>query len=170
LAELGVAGILVPDEHGGSGLTLLDAAIAAESLAWGVAPAPFLGTAVMALLVVPCQLAPEPMIRVFSTDPAVVAVGAEFLRIISWNFVATGVIFTAGGLFQALGNTVPSLAASAIRLATFAVPAVWMSTAMAGFELRHLWYLSVATVLVQMCLSLVLLRHEMGRKLTPSTT
>jgi len=48
LAELGVAGILVPEEHGGSGLTLLDAAVAAESLAWGVAPAPFLGTAVMA--------------------------------------------------------------------------------------------------------------------------
>ena len=48
LAELGVAGILVPEEHGGSGLTLLDAAVAAESLAWAVAPAPFLGTAVMA--------------------------------------------------------------------------------------------------------------------------
>jgi alkylation response protein AidB-like acyl-CoA dehydrogenase len=48
LAELGVAGILVSEEHGGSGLTLLDAAVAAESLAWDVAPAPFLGTAVMA--------------------------------------------------------------------------------------------------------------------------
>ena len=32
LAELGVAGILVPEEHGGSALTLLDAAVAAESL------------------------------------------------------------------------------------------------------------------------------------------
>ena len=48
LAELGVAGILVPEEHGGSDLTLLDAAVAAESLAWAVAPTPFLGTAVMA--------------------------------------------------------------------------------------------------------------------------
>jgi alkylation response protein AidB-like acyl-CoA dehydrogenase len=48
LAELGVAGILVPEPHGGSGLTLLDAAVAAQSLAWGVAPTPFLGTGVMA--------------------------------------------------------------------------------------------------------------------------
>jgi alkylation response protein AidB-like acyl-CoA dehydrogenase len=48
LSELGVAGILVPDKHGGSGLTLLDAAVAAQSLAWGVAPTPFLGTGVMA--------------------------------------------------------------------------------------------------------------------------
>jgi alkylation response protein AidB-like acyl-CoA dehydrogenase len=48
LAELGVAGLLVPEAHGGSGLGLLDAALAAESLAWGVAPGPFLGSAVMA--------------------------------------------------------------------------------------------------------------------------
>jgi alkylation response protein AidB-like acyl-CoA dehydrogenase len=48
LCELGVAGLLVPEQHGGSGLTLLDAALAAQSLAWGVAPGPFLGSAVMA--------------------------------------------------------------------------------------------------------------------------
>jgi alkylation response protein AidB-like acyl-CoA dehydrogenase len=48
LAELGVAGILVPEEHGGSELSLLDAAVAAESLGWGVAPTPFVGSAVMA--------------------------------------------------------------------------------------------------------------------------
>ncbi len=48
LCELGVAGLLVPEQHGGSGLRLLDAAVAAESLAWGVAPGPFLASAVMA--------------------------------------------------------------------------------------------------------------------------
>ena len=40
LCELGVAGLLVPEAHGGSGLSMLDAAVAAESLAWGVAPGP----------------------------------------------------------------------------------------------------------------------------------
>jgi alkylation response protein AidB-like acyl-CoA dehydrogenase len=50
LCELGIAGLLIPEEHGGSGLGLLDAAVAAESLAWGVAPGPFLGSAVMAPL------------------------------------------------------------------------------------------------------------------------
>ncbi len=48
LCDLGLGGLLIPEQHGGSGLTLLDAAIAAESLAWGVAPGPFLGSAVMA--------------------------------------------------------------------------------------------------------------------------
>ena len=48
LAELGVLGLLVPAEHGGSGLELLDAALALESLARAAAPAPFLGSAVLA--------------------------------------------------------------------------------------------------------------------------
>ena len=59
LAELGVAGILVPEEHGGSGLALLDAAVAAESLAWGIAPVPFLGTAVMAPIALVSSGTPE---------------------------------------------------------------------------------------------------------------
>jgi alkylation response protein AidB-like acyl-CoA dehydrogenase len=59
LAELGVAGILVPEEHGGSGLALLDAAVAGESLAWGVAPTPFLGTGVMAPVALTTSGTPE---------------------------------------------------------------------------------------------------------------
>jgi len=48
LAELGVAGVLVAEEHGGGGLGLLDAVVAAQSLAHAAAPAPFLGSSVMA--------------------------------------------------------------------------------------------------------------------------
>jgi len=48
LAELGVTGILVPEARGGSGLALLDAALAAQSLGHAVTPAPFLASAVMA--------------------------------------------------------------------------------------------------------------------------
>src|SRR5260221_2341437 len=48
LVELGVPGILVPEESGGLGLNLLDAALAAEMLGRHVAPVPFTGSAVMA--------------------------------------------------------------------------------------------------------------------------
>jgi alkylation response protein AidB-like acyl-CoA dehydrogenase len=48
LAELGAAGILVPEACGGSALTLLDAALVAQSLGHAVAPSPFLSTAVIA--------------------------------------------------------------------------------------------------------------------------
>ncbi len=48
LAELGAAGVLVPEEHGGSGLTFLDAGLIAQVMGRRVTPAPFLGSAVMA--------------------------------------------------------------------------------------------------------------------------
>lgn len=48
LCQLGIGGLLIDERYGGSGLTMLDAAVAAEALAWGVAPVPFLGSAVMA--------------------------------------------------------------------------------------------------------------------------
>ncbi len=48
LAELGVAGILVPEARGGSALTLLDAALVAQALGHAATPTPFLGTSVIA--------------------------------------------------------------------------------------------------------------------------
>jgi alkylation response protein AidB-like acyl-CoA dehydrogenase len=48
LAELGIAGLLVPEDAGGSGLGMLDAALAAQALAYAAAPVPFLASAVMA--------------------------------------------------------------------------------------------------------------------------
>ena len=50
LVELGLPGLLVPEAHGGSGLGILDAAVAAETLGYGAAPAPFVATMVMAPL------------------------------------------------------------------------------------------------------------------------
>ena len=50
LADLGAAAVLIPDEYGGLGLTLLDAALIAEALGRFAAPAPFLGSAVLAPL------------------------------------------------------------------------------------------------------------------------
>jgi alkylation response protein AidB-like acyl-CoA dehydrogenase len=52
LAELGVAGLVVPAEHGGTGLELLDAALAAEVLGWGCTPGPFLGSTMAAIALV----------------------------------------------------------------------------------------------------------------------
>ena len=50
LAEVGMAGLIVPEEHGGVGQTLLDAALAAEMLGRSVAPVPFVASCVMAPL------------------------------------------------------------------------------------------------------------------------
>ncbi|MFI5088590.1 MAG: hypothetical protein ACHP7P_00855 [Terriglobales bacterium] len=94
-----------------------------------------------------------------------IAFGTEYLRIISWNFAGMALIFTSSSLFQALGNTWPSLASSALRLFIFAAPAAALSLR-PGFTIRQVWYLSVATVAIQAVSNLVLLHREFRRKLT----
>ena len=127
--------------------------------------AAILSSVLMLGLTLVCQLRPQLFIQGFSRQPDVVTVGAEYLRIISWNFVATGLIFTCSGLFQALGNTWPSLLSSASRLLTFALPAFWLSTR-PDFTLTQVWHLSVVTVALQALTSLWLLRREFRRKLS----
>ena len=90
--------------------------------------------------------------------------GVQYLRIISWNFVATGIIFTCSGLFQAIGNTWPALLSSATRILPFCVAAIWLSL-QPWVQLEHFWYLSVATVTLQAVFSLWLLLGEFRKRL-----
>jgi putative MATE family efflux protein len=106
-----------------------------------------------------CLFGDEAMIRFFSTDPAVVTVGAEYLRIIAWGTLASGVIYVNGSMFQAMGNTLPPLLASFTRILIVAIPVMLLSR-LPGFELRWVWYLSVGATLLQVAMNLMLLRRE----------
>ncbi|MEJ0048474.1 MAG: MATE family efflux transporter [Rhodospirillales bacterium] len=121
-------------------------------------------SAIMFVFTLVCQWRGEFFIRFFSSDPQIVAVGAEFLHFISWNFVAMGIVFTCSSMFQALGNTWPSLMSTGLRVVTFAGPAVWLSL-QPGFKLVEVWYLSVASVALQAVVSLLLLRWQMRKRL-----
>jgi len=111
-----------------------------------------------------CRIAGDDMVRFFSPEPDVVEVGADFLRIISLNFFAMGIVWTCSSVFQGIGNTFPSLASSAMRLITFALPAIWISL-QPGFELVTIWYVSVVTVLLQAGVSTWLLDREFAKRL-----
>jgi Na+-driven multidrug efflux pump len=123
-----------------------------------------MATIVMFVFALLAHIAPAAMVRIFSSDPAVVAVGDKYLRILSWNFIASGVIFICASTFQAIGNTLPSLLSSVTRVVLFGIPAVLMSR-VAGFRLEWLWYLSVVSVTLQMVVSALLLRRELRRRL-----
>jgi len=77
-------------------------------------------------------------------------------------------VFVASSTFQAMGNTIPSLIASVVRIALVAIPGVVISR-LPGFELRWLWWLSVASVFVQLVLAMLLLRREFGLRLAWSS-
>ncbi len=117
-----------------------------------------MGSVLMMLLTLVCHWQPSALIGLFSGEAEVVATGTEFLRTISWNFLASGITFTCSGMFQALGNTVPSMITGVTRLLVFAVPGVWLSR-QPGFTLPRLWMLSVAATTLIAVVSVLLLRR-----------
>jgi len=127
-----------------------------------------IGIVAMAVLAVIAWLAAPGLIGVFAKDPAATTVGVGFLRMVCWNFVMSGLIFTCSGMFQAIGNTWPSVYASGTRLLTFALPVLWMA-AQPWFRIEHVWYLSVATVVVQLAVALLLLRGQLAKRLSFAT-
>jgi putative MATE family efflux protein len=116
------------------------------------------------VLTILCHISPAWMIRFFSKDPDVILFGAEYLRIISWNFLASGLVFTTSSIFQGIGNTIPPLLSSVTRMVIFVVPAVLISRT-PDFQMRHLWYLSAVTVIMQAVANIWLLHREFDAKL-----
>ena len=159
--------ILLP----GMAIAFAAAPIAAQNVAAGKpdrARATFfhsinIGSALMLTLTIFCQWRADLLVHWFSSDPAVVDVAVQFLNVISWNFVASGVVFTCSGMFQAMGNTVPSVISSGVRLVLFLTPSLWISRH-PGFELRQLWFVSVAATTVHSLFTLWLLRREVSKR------
>ncbi len=123
-----------------------------------------LAAAMMLLLFIVCQGAPAGLIRIFTKDPAAILVGEEYLRISSWSFIASGVIFVTGSMFQAMGNTLPSVATSLVRIVMVAIPVVILARS-PDFHLVTIWRLGVFSVFAQLALALLLLRREFSRRL-----
>jgi putative MATE family efflux protein len=125
------------------------------------------GGGLMLVMSIACHVAPATLIGGFTDEAQVIGIGAQFLTFISWNFVASALIFTCSGIFQALGNTVPALLSSVSRLLTFILPLLLIAR-LPGFKLHYVWWLSVGTTTLQALFSLWLLRREFRLKLRPA--
>jgi Na+-driven multidrug efflux pump len=126
--------------------------------------AAMIGSLLMLVLSLVARWQAAALLHPFTTDPAAVAVAVQFLQVISWNFVASGLVFTCSGLFQGLGHTIPAVVSAASRLVTFVIPAFWFA-AQPQFQLVDLWHISVASMTLQAFLSLWLVRVEFRRRL-----
>ena len=126
--------------------------------------ASLIATAVMIVFMILAQFAPGLLLAGFSNDRETMAVASLFLRLVSLNMVAQGLIFTCSSMFQGLGNTKPVLWTSATRVLTYSLPSIWLST-WPGFRMEHVWYLSIATTTLQAALSVWLLLREFRKRL-----
>ena len=122
--------------------------------------APCSSTGLMVALTLLCQWRPEALIAVFSNEPEVIEVGALFLRIISWNFVARASCSPARACSRRSATPCRRCSARSTRLLTYAVPVDLARFRSPAFASSSVWHLSVATVALQTIISLLLLQKS----------
>ncbi len=123
-----------------------------------------ISSAVMLTVTVILQISPEVVVRLFTSEESVIGVAAVFLQIVSLNFVTQGIVFTASGVFQGLGNTRPALVSSLLRIGIFVPLAFWASSR-PEYRIEHIWYISVLSVVLQCCFSVWLVLREFRLRL-----
>ena len=123
-----------------------------------------MAAAVMAAVAIIIYTFAPGLMGIFTKDPAVTQVGVEYLRIVVVTFVFSGVTFVTSSMFQALGNTIPSLATSGLRLLVSVIPAILLSR-VEGFHLTWIWYVGILSVVLQTTTNLLLLQREFRLKL-----
>lgn len=157
-AAIGFAVPAVAGQNFGAGLT--------ERVRATLAHALILEAAIMALLTALCQFAPKALLTWSDAAPAVQAFATGYLVYMSWNFLAAGVMFACSGLFQAMGNTWPSLGCAALRLVTFVAPLAYLSQQQ-NFAPTQIWTLSIMSTLVQAAAGVWLAYRMLARQAPP---
>jgi putative MATE family efflux protein len=126
-----------------------------------------IGGMAMVVAIAISQCCSRELVAVFSADASAIAAASLFLQLSSWALPAQVLVTSCSGIFQGMGNTMPSMISSAARLVTFIGPVAWIYT-IAEFRVEHVWYLSVASLYIQAIVSLWFLRSELKRRLLPS--
>ena len=131
--------------------------------------AAIMAASLMLVMTILCHLSPDSLVKFFTSDPPVITYATDYLRIVSWGFLAFGLTFTSSAMFQAMGNAWPGMLSSVLRLLIFVFPALWLSHR-AGFALTDLWYLAVAAGAAQCLFSLAPLQREFTLRLAFAPT
>jgi putative MATE family efflux protein len=108
----------------------------AERSAWIIAT---YNLAFMLSFALVCVLFAESIVSAFNDTPAVVALGAQALRIFSIGFVFSSVGIVMARAFDGAGNTVPAMVINLITLWGIQIPLAWFLSQVLGLGTRGLW-------------------------------
>ena len=80
------------------------------------------------------------IVSIFSDDPVVISMAADFLSIMAFWCFANGVYNSAIGLFNGTGHTEVTMAISAARLWVFRFFTLWFCETVLHMGVRSIWY------------------------------
>ena len=98
----------------------------------------YLSLGIMLFGTVYCQIFPDSLIALFSSNPETIQAGGIALRIISLGFLVSSVSITSSGALEGLGKGTPSLIISLCRYTIIIIPAAFILSRIFGAS--GIWY------------------------------
>ena len=121
-------------------------------------------TIILSIVALLCFFIPERLVSLFSDETSVVHVASSYLHYVGLSFPIFGLIFTMSGMFQALGNTLPSLISAVIRMMVFASTLYYLSF-QPYFNMVNVWVLIVFASTLQAVIMYLMLRKTFNHQL-----
>jgi putative MATE family efflux protein len=115
--------------------------IAAYAIKWTLVASVVFGVLV--------YLFPHILLRVFTNDPVVIAIGTTYLRTIVFAYPMIAFSMNSGRILQGLGLGLPSLVITATRVLLVSVPLAYLFTRVFGLGLSSVW----AAILISGCVA-----------------
>lgn len=84
-------------------------------------------------------LYPTLLIRIFTTDPAVLREGVGYLRIVALSYVPLALMFTVSGVMRGAGDTTPSMVISLLTLWLVRLPLAYFLAYRLGWGVNGAW-------------------------------
>lgn len=101
------------------------------------------------LFAVPFLLLPGTVMGFFISDPAVIAAGISYLRIVYFGVVFVVYITIYGGVFQGAGDTFPPMVASLVANAPVKLLLAYLLAKPLGMGIRGVWVAIAVSVVVE---------------------
>lgn len=106
----------------------------AAAVTWGIA----IAVGVTGLVTAVAVLNPTILMRLFISEPPVLAEGALYLRIIGWSYIFFAMIFILGGVMRGAGDTVATMILTLLSLWGLRIPLAYLLARSMGTA--GIWY------------------------------
>lgn len=115
-------------------------------------------------------LFPEPLLRVFTHEPSVIAIGKTYLRYIVFAYPMIAFGMNTGRILQGLGLGLPSLVITSTRVLLVSVPLAYLFTRVLAMNIVGVWVAILLSGCVSTLISFVWLRTVLGSSANAHST
>lgn len=123
----------------------------AEKTAWTGALMVFVFTAAIGIIFF---LFPGPIIRLFNSEPDVIAFGTSYLRIVALSYGFAGISIVLGAAFQGAGKGYPALILQLLRLFLISIPLAYIMAITLNYGVPGIWWAILISTIITAIVSI----------------